>query len=275
LLENEDAVVSDELNHASIIDGIRLSKAQRFRFRNNDMADLEDNLGKAAKCRTRLIVTDGVFSMDGTIANLGDICELAERYDALTMIDDCHATGFLGDTGRGTHEYRGVMRKIDIITGTLGKALGGASGGFTSGRKEIVAWLRQRSRPYLFSNSVAPAIAATSIAVLDLLESDSGLRRKLHENAAWFRTSMEALGFELRPGQHPIIPVMLGDAKLATAMADRLLDHGIYAIGFAYPVVPAGKARIRTQMSAGLTRDNLERAVGAFATVGRELGVIS
>jgi len=275
LLEEKDAVVSDELNHASIIDGIRLSKAQRFRFRNNDMTDLEDNLRKAAKCRTRLIVTDGVFSMDGTIANLSDICDLAGRYDALTMIDDCHATGFLGDTGRGTHEYRGVMGKIDIITGTLGKALGGASGGFTSGRKEIVAWLRQRSRPYLFSNSVAPAIAATSIAVLDLLESDSGLRRKLHENAAWFRTSMEALGFELRPGQHPIIPVMLGDAKLATAMADRLLDHGIYAIGFAYPVVPAGKARIRTQMSAGLTRDHLERAVGAFATVGRELGVIS
>jgi glycine C-acetyltransferase len=275
LLEDEDAVISDELNHASIIDGIRLSKAQRFRFRNNDMTDLEDNLRQAAKYRTRLIVTDGVFSMDGTIANLSEICELAERYDALTMIDDCHATGFLGDTGRGTHEYRDVMGKIDIITGTLGKALGGASGGFTSGRKEIVAWLRQRSRPYLFSNSVAPAIAATSIAVLDLLESDSGLRRKLHENAAWFRRSLEALGFELRPGQHPIIPVMLGDAKLATTMADRLLGHGVYAIGFAYPVVPAGKARIRTQMSAGLTRDHLERAVSAFAAVGRKLGVIN
>lgn len=275
LLEDKDAVISDELNHASIIDGIRLSKAQRFRFRNNDMTDLEDNLKQAAKYRTRLIVTDGVFSMDGTIANLGDICELAERYDALTMIDDCHATGFLGDTGRGTHQYRDVMGKIDIITSTLGKALGGASGGFTSGRKEIVAWLRQRSRPYLFSNSVAPAIAATSIAVLDLLESDSGLRRNLHENAAWFRGSLEALGFELRPGQHPIIPVMLGDAKLATTMADRLLGHGVYAIGFAYPVVPAGKARIRTQMSAGLTRDHLERAVSAFAAVGRELGVIT
>jgi glycine C-acetyltransferase len=190
------------------------------------------------------------------------------------MIDDCHATGFLGDRGRGTHEYRGVMGKIDIITGTLGKALGGASGGFTSGRKEIVAWLRQRSRPYLFSNSVAPAIAATSIAVLDLLESDSNLRSRLHENAAYFRSGMEALGFSLRPGEHPIIPVMLGDAKLATTMADRLLDHGVYAIGFAYPVVPAGKARIRTQMSAGMTRDHLDRAIGAFATVGRELGVI-
>ncbi|HEX5766587.1 MAG TPA: glycine C-acetyltransferase [Woeseiaceae bacterium] len=274
LLEDKDAVISDELNHASIIDGIRLSKAQRFRFRNNDMANLEENLKQAANCRTRLIVTDGVFSMDGTIANLEEICKLASRYDALVMIDDCHATGFLGDTGRGTHEYRGVMGKIDIITSTLGKALGGASGGFTSGRKEIVAWLRQRSRPYLFSNSVAPAIAATSIAVLDLLESDNGLRRKLMENASWFRNSMEALGFELRPGQHPIIPVMLGDAKLATTMADRLLDHGIYAIGFAYPVVPQGQARIRTQMSAALTRDHLERAVAAFQAVGRELGVI-
>ncbi|HEX6259730.1 MAG TPA: glycine C-acetyltransferase [Woeseiaceae bacterium] len=275
LLEEEDAVVSDELNHASIIDGIRLSKARRFRFRNNDMTDLEAKLKEASNCRTRLIVTDGVFSMDGTIANLGDICDLADHYDALTMIDDCHATGVLGDTGRGTHEYRGVMGRVHIITGTLGKALGGASGGFTSGRKEVVGWLRQRSRPYLFSNSVAPAIAATSIAVLDLLESDSALRKKLHENASWFRKSMEALGFELRPGQHPIIPVMLGDAKLATTMADRLLDHGIYVIGFAYPVVPEGHARIRTQMSAAMTRDQLERAVGAFATVGRELGVIS
>jgi len=275
LLDDQDAVVSDELNHASIIDGIRLSKAQRFRFRNNDMSDLETNLKEARKCRARLIVTDGVFSMDGIIANLKDICDLAERYDALTMIDDCHATGFLGDSGRGTHEYRGVMGKIDVITGTLGKALGGASGGFTSGRKEIVAWLRQRSRPYLFSNSVAPAIAATSIAVIDLLESDSSLRSKLHENAAYFRSGMEALGFELRPGEHPIVPVMLGDAKLATTMADRLLGHGVYAIGFAYPVVPAGNARIRTQMSAGLTRDHLDRAIAAFAAVGRELGVIA
>jgi glycine C-acetyltransferase len=275
LLDDQDAVVSDELNHASIIDGIRLSKARRFRFRNNDMSDLETNLKEARKCRARLIVTDGVFSMDGTIANLKDICDLAERYDALTMIDDCHATGFLGKGGRGTHEYRGVMGKIDIITGTLGKALGGASGGFTSGRREIVAWLRQRSRPYLFSNSVAPAIAATSIAVLELLESDSSLRGKLQENAAYFRSGMEALGFELKPGEHPIIPVMLGDAKLATTMADRLLGHGVYAIGFAYPVVPAGKARIRTQMSAGLTRDHLDRAIAAFAAVGRELGVIA
>ena len=275
LLDDHDAVVSDELNHASIIDGIRLSKARRFRFRNNDMSDLETNLKEARKCRARLIVTDGVFSMDGTIANLKDICDLAERYDALTMIDDCHATGFVGKSGRGTHEYRGVIGKIDIITGTLGKALGGASGGFTSGRKEIVAWLRQRSRPYLFSNSVAPAIAATSIAVLDLLESDSSLRGKLHENAAYFRSGMQALGFELKPGEHPIIPVMLGDAKLATTMADRLLGHGVYAIGFAYPVVPAGNARIRTQMSAGLTRDHLDRAIAAFAAVGRELGVIA
>ena len=274
LLEDQDAVVSDALNHASIIDGIRLSKAQRFRFRNNDMDDLESNLKQAGKCRTRLIVSDGVFSMDGTIANLGAICELAGRYDALTMIDDCHATGFLGKTGRGTHEYRGVMGKIDIITGTLGKALGGASGGFTSGRKEIVAWLRQRSRPYLFSNSVAPAIAATSIAVLDLLESDTTLRTTLHGHAAHFRSNLQELGFELRPGEHPIVPVMLGDARLATTMADRLLDHGIYAIGFAYPVVPQGQARIRTQMSAGLTRDHLDRAIAAFADVGRELGVI-
>jgi glycine C-acetyltransferase len=274
LLEEQDAVVSDALNHASIIDGIRLSKAQRFRFRNNDMDDLESNLKQAGKCRTRLIVSDGVFSMDGTIANLGAICELASRYDALTMIDDCHATGFLGKTGRGTHEYRGVMGKIDIITGTLGKALGGASGGFTSGRKEIVAWLRQRSRPYLFSNSVAPAIAATSIAVLDLLENDTTLRTRLHNHAAHFRSKLQELGFELRPGEHPIVPVMLGDARLATRMADRLLDHGIYAIGFAYPVVPQGQARIRTQMSAGLTRDHLDRAIAAFADVGRELDVI-
>ncbi|MEX2495684.1 MAG: glycine C-acetyltransferase [Woeseia sp.] len=274
LLEDKDAVISDELNHASIIDGIRLSKAQRFRFRNNDMQDLEENLKKAQNCRTRLIVTDGVFSMDGTIASLADICDLAERYDALTMIDDCHATGFLGKTGRGSHEYRGVVGRIDIITSTLGKALGGASGGFTSGRKEIVGWLRQRSRPYLFSNSVAPAIAAASIAVLDLLESNGGLRQKLLENAEYFRRRMEEQGFELRPGEHPIIPVMLHDAKLATTMASRLLDHGVYVIGFAYPVVPAGQARIRTQMSAALDREHLDRAVDAFASVGRELGVI-
>ncbi|HZD54030.1 MAG TPA: glycine C-acetyltransferase, partial [Woeseiaceae bacterium] len=213
LLDEKDAVISDSLNHASIIDGIRLSKAQRFRYRNDDMDDLEAKLKEAADCRTRLVVTDGVFSMDGIIANLGTICELAERHDALTMIDDAHATGFLGENGRGTHEYRQVMGRIDIITGTLGKALGGATGGFTSGRKEIVAWLRQRSRPYLFSNSIAPAVAATSIAVLDLLEGDPTLRERLHEHAAYFRTALEDLGFELRPGHHPIIPVMLGDAR--------------------------------------------------------------
>src|SRR5690606_1410118 len=275
LLDERDAVISDALNHASIIDGIRLSKAQRFRYRHDDMDDLEAKLEEARDCRTRLIVTDGVFSMDGTIANLGTICELAERYDALTMIDDCHATGFLGETGRGTHEYRNVMGRSDIITGTHGKALGGATGGFTPARKEIVAWLRQRSRPYLFSNSIAPPVAAASLAVLDLVERDPELRTRLHDHAAYFRASLEKLGFELRPGQHPIIPVMLGDAKLATEMANRLLDHGVYVIGFSYPVVPEGQARIRTQMSAGLTRAQLDRAVDAFAAVGRELGVIS
>ena len=275
ILTGDDAVISDALNHASIIDGIRLSKAQRFRYQNNDMDDLEAQLKAADGCQYKLIVTDGVFSMDGTIANLNDICDLAERYGALTMIDDCHATGFLGETGRGTHEYRDVMGRIDIITGTLGKALGGASGGFTAGRKEIVGWLRQRSRPYLFSNSVAPTIAATSIAVLDLLESDPSLRARVHENAGYFRAQMSELGFDLKPGEHPIIPVMLGDARLATEMADRLLAHGIYVIGFSFPVVARGQARIRTQMSAGLTREHLDRAIDAFATVGRELGVIS
>ncbi|GMR17312.1 MAG: glycine C-acetyltransferase [Gammaproteobacteria bacterium] len=275
LLGADDAVVSDALNHASIIDGIRLSKAQRFRYRNNDMNDLEAQLQAAAGSRNKLIVSDGVFSMDGTIANLGDICDLAGRYDALTMIDDCHATGFLGASGRGTHEYRDVMGRIDIITGTLGKALGGASGGFTAARKEIVAWLRQRSRPYLFSNSVAPAIAATSIAVLDLLREDATLRRQLHENADYFRTRMSQAGFELKPGEHPIVPVMLGDARLATNMANRLLEHGIYVVGFSFPVVPQDQARIRTQMSAGLTREHLDRALAAFAEVGRELGVIN
>ena len=274
ILGDKDAVISDALNHASIIDGIRLSKAQRFRYQNDDMDSLETNLKDAADCREKLIVTDGVFSMDGTIANLNDICDLADRYDAMTMIDDCHASGFLGATGRGTHEYRDVMGRIDIITGTLGKALGGASGGFTSGRKEIVGWLRQRSRPYLFSNSVAPTIAATSIAVLDLLENDDNLRGTLMDNAIYFRTGLTELGFELKPGEHPIIPVMLGDAKLASSMADRLLAHGIYVIGFSFPVVPEGKARIRTQMSAGLTREHLDRAIGAFGEVGRELGVL-
>ena len=274
ILTAEDAVISDALNHASIIDGIRLSKAQRFRYANDDMNDLEQKLRDAASCKQKLIVTDGVFSMDGTIANLGDICNLADRHDALTMIDDCHATGFLGSTGRGTHEYRDVMGRIDIITGTLGKALGGASGGFTSGRKEIVGWLRQRSRPYLFSNSVAPAIAATSIAVLDLLENDDSLRNGLHANAARFREGMSSLGFELKPGEHPIVPVMLGDAKLATDMANKLLEHGIYVIGFSFPVVPKGEARIRTQMSAGLTDANIDKAIEAFGAVGKELGVI-
>lgn len=275
ILTNEDAVISDTLNHASIIDGIRLSKAQRFRYQNNDMDDLESNLKVTNSCKQRLIVTDGVFSMDGTIANLRDICDLADQYGAMTMIDDCHATGFLGETGRGTHEYHDVAGRIDIITGTLGKALGGASGGFTSGRKEIIGWLRQRSRPYLFSNSVAPAIAATSIAVLNLIESDDSLRKKLHNNATRFRQGMRELGFDLKPGEHPIIPVMLGDAKLASEMADKLLEHGIYVIGFSFPVVPKGEARIRTQMSAGLTDKHVDQAIDAFETVGHELGVIN
>ena len=275
ILAPEDAVISDALNHASIIDGIRLSKAQRFRYAHDDMQDLRTQLQDAADTNARLIVTDGVFSMDGTIANLPEICALAEEFDALTMIDDCHATGFLGKTGRGTHEYHGVKGRIDIITGTLGKALGGASGGFTSGRREIVGWLRQRSRPYLFSNSVAPVIAASSLAVLDLLERDNSLAERLHENARYFRGKMEERGFDLKPGKHPIIPVMLGDAKLATEMAERLLQRGIYVIGFSFPVVPRGQARIRTQMSAGLTREHLDQAIEAFTDVGRELGVIN
>jgi len=275
LLGAEDAVISDALNHASIIDGIRLSKARRYRYANNDMQDLGAQLQDASDATTSLIVTDGVFSMDGTIADLVNICDLADEFGALTMIDDCHAAGFLGERGRGTHEYRGVMGRLDIITGTLGKALGGASGGYTSGRKEIVGWLRQRSRPYLFSNSVAPMIAASSIAVLDLLERDNTLQRQLHENAAYFRSKMTERGFDLKPGEHPIIPVMLGDAKLATIMADKLLERGIYVIGFSFPVVPKGQARIRTQMSAGLTRDQLDKAIDAFTNVGRELNVIN
>jgi len=275
ILGPEDAVISDALNHASIIDGVRLCKAQRFRYQHNSMSDLEAQLHAAKNTSARLVVTDGVFSMDGTIADLSAICDLADKHDALTMIDDCHATGFLGETGRGTHEYRGVMGRIDIITGTLGKALGGASGGFTSGRKEIVGWLRQRSRPYLFSNSVAPIIAASSIAVLDLLDRDSSLRESLHANAAYFRSQMTERGFDLKPGEHPIIPVMLGDAKLATTMADKLLQRGIYVIGFSFPVVPKGEARIRTQVTAGLTREQLDEAVKAFTEVGRELKVIS
>ena len=275
LLGPEDAVISDALNHASIIDGIRLCKASRYRYANNDMADLRAQLEASKQANVRLIVTDGVFSMDGTIADLEGICDLADEYDALVMIDDCHAAGFMGNHGKGTHEYRDVMGRIDIITGTLGKALGGASGGYTSARKEIVGWLRQRSRPYLFSNSVAPMIAASSIAVLDLLEQDNSLQQRLHENAAYFREQMTERGFDLKPGEHPIIPVMLGDAKLATTMADKLLGRGIYVIGFSFPVVPKGQARIRTQMSAGLTREQLDKAIAAFTEVGRELGVIS
>ena len=275
LLGPEDAVISDALNHASIIDGIRLCKASRYRYANNDMADLRVQLEASKQANVRLIVTDGVFSMDGTIADLEGICDLADEYDALVMIDDCHAAGFMGKHGKGTHEYRDVMGRIDIITGTLGKALGGASGGYTAARKEIVGWLRQRSRPYLFSNSVAPMIAASSIAVLDLLEQDNSLQQKLHENAAYFREQMTERGFDLKPGEHPIIPVMLGDAKLATTMADKLLQRGIYVIGFSFPVVPKGQARIRTQMSAALTREQLDMAIAAFTEVGRELGVIS
>jgi len=275
LLDDEDAVISDALNHASVIDGIRLCKAKRLRFSHNDMSELEDRLKEADGCKVKLIATDGVFSMDGTIADLQSICDLAEKYGALVMIDDCHATGFLGNGGRGTHEYRDVMGRVDIITSTLGKALGGASGGFTAARKEIVAWLRQRSRPYLFSNSLAPVIAATSIRVLDLLEDGAKLRHTLMENTRHFRNAMEKLGFTLLPGDHPIIPVMLGDAKLATEMADSLLTKGVYVIGFSFPVVPNGQARIRTQMSAGLSAAHLEKAIDAFATTGRELGLIS
>ena len=275
ILDGEDAVISDALNHASIIDGIRLSKAQRFRYKNNNMQELEQQLEQAESANTRLIASDGVFSMDGTIADLPSICDLADKYDAITMIDDCHATGFLGENGRGTHEYRDVMGRIDIITGTLGKALGGASGGYTSGRKEIVGWLRQRSRPYLFSNSVAPAIVAASIAVLDLLAEDSSLREQLHANAAYFRSKMTERGFDLKSGEHPIIPIMLGDARLATAMADKMLQHGVYVVGFSFPVVPQGQARIRTQMSAGLSTAQLDQAIEAFSEVGSELGVIN
>jgi glycine C-acetyltransferase len=275
LLGPDDAVISDELNHASIIDGIRLCKARRYRYAHNNMADLEDRLRECGDAGARLIATDGVFSMDGTIADLKAICDLADRYDAMVMIDDCHATGFLGATGRGTHEFRGVADRVDIITSTLGKALGGASGGFASGRREVIDWLRQRSRPYLFSNSLAPVIAATSIRVLDLLEDGVDLRDRLKNNARYFREKLTTLGFKLLPGEHPIIPVMLGDAKLASDMADRLLAEGVYVVGFSFPVVPKGKARIRTQMSAGLTREHLETAVASFEKIGKELSVIS
>ncbi|MFA6408636.1 MAG: glycine C-acetyltransferase [Gammaproteobacteria bacterium] len=275
LLEEPDAIISDSLNHASIIDGIRLCKAQRYRYNNNDMADLELKLKEAQSCRFKLIMTDGVFSMDGTIANLSAICDLADKYEALVAVDDSHAVGFIGEKGRGTHEYRGVMGRIDIITGTLGKAMGGASGGYTSARKEVIDWLRQRSRPYLFSNTLAPMIAAASIKVLDLLESGDELRRKVHSNAKYFRTGLQKLGFTIPPGEHPIIPVMLGDAKLAKLMADKLLSEGIYVIGFSFPVVPQGKARIRTQVSAAHETEHLDKALAAFAKVGRELQVIA
>ena len=274
LLEEGDAVVSDALNHASIIDGVRLSKAQRLRYANNDMGDLEAKLVEAKGARVRLIATDGVFSMDGILANLKGICDLAQKHQALVMVDDSHAVGFTGEKGRGTHEACGVMGKVDILTGTLGKALGGASGGYISGRREIIGWLRQRSRPYLFSNTLAPSIAAASLKVLEMLEEKGDLRTRLRENAAYFRAGMTKLGFTLVPGSHPIIPVMLGDAKLATAMADRLLSEGIYVIGFSFPVVPKDKARIRTQISAAHEREHLDRALAAFAKVGRELGVI-
>jgi len=274
ILTAEDAVISDALNHASIIDGIRLSKARRYRYQHNDMPDLKSKLVEASDARMRLIATDGVFSMDGTIADLPAIVDLAKRYDALTFMDDCHATGFLGAKGRGTHEHHDLIGKIDIITGTLGKALGGASGGYTSGRQEIIGWLRQRSRPYLFSNTLAPTIAAASIAVLDLLQSDGTLRDQLWRNTRYFRDAMTRLGFELKPGEHPIIPVMLGDAKLATDMADALLEEGVYVVGFAYPVVPKGEARIRTQMSAAHSIEELDGAIAAFETVGKRFGVI-
>ena len=271
VLGAEDAVISDELNHASIIDGVRLCKAQRFRYQHNDMADLEAKLREASGARVRLIATDGCFSMDGTIAELGAICDLAEKYQALTMIDDAHASGFLGKTGRGTHEYRGVMGKIDIITGTLGKALGGASGGFTSGRQRIIELLRQRSRPYLFSNSVAPPIVAGSIKALELLTSSTELRDKLEENTKFFRAALTEHGLTIKPGTHPIVPIMLGDAALSQQFASRMLEKGVYVIGFFYPVVPHGTARVRTQVSAAHSREDLQFAVNAFAETNEEL----
>ena len=274
LLEPTDAIISDALNHASIIDGIRLCKAERFRYNNNDMADLEMKLKEAQDCRYKLIVTDGVFSMDGTIANLPAICDLAEKYGALVVVDDSHAVGFIGKNGCGTPEYHQVAQRVDILTGTLGKALGGASGGYTSGKKPVIDWLRQKSRPYLFSNTLAPVITATSIAVLDLLATSNELREKLQRNAIFFRKGLQDLGFNLIPGVHPIIPVMLGEAKVAKLMADKLLNEGIYVIGFSYPVVPLGKARIRVQVSAAHELQHLEQALAAFAKIGRELEII-
>ncbi len=274
LLTEEDAIISDELNHASIIDGIRLCKAQRYRFQHNTMSDLEEKLKEAAGARRRMIATDGVFSMDGTIAQLDKICDLAERYDALVMVDDCHSTGFMGKTGRGTHEYRNVMGRVDIITGTFGKALGGASGGFTASHKEVVDMLRQRSRPYLFSNTLAPAIAGATIAVVDLLSSTTALRDKLEENTRRFRQGMTAAGFDIVKGDHPIVPIMLYDAKLSQDMAARMLAEGIYVIGFYYPVVPKGKARIRVQISAAHEPEHIDKAIAAFTKVGKELAVV-
>jgi len=275
LLNAEDAIISDALNHASIIDGIRLCKAKRYRYLTNDMEDLEKQLIAAKGARRRMIATDGVFSMDGTIAQIDKICDLADKYDAMVMVDDCHSTGFVGKTGRGTHEYRDAIGRVDIITGTYGKALGGASGGFTAARKEIVEILRQKSRPYLFSNTLAPAIVGAAIKVLDLLESSTALRDKLEENTNFFRSQMTAAGFEIIPGDHPIVPIMLYDAKLSQNFATKLLDEGIYVIGFFYPVVPKDLARIRVQISAGHDREQLEHAVRAFTKIGKELGVIS
>lgn len=274
LLGAEDVVISDALNHASIIDGIRLCKAQRLRYENNNMQDLERKLQEAKEARFKLIATDGVFSMDGIIANLPAICDLADKYGAMVMVDDSHAVGFMGAKGRGTHEYCNVMGRVDIITGTLGKALGGASGGYTSGKKEVIDWLRNRSRPYLFSNSLAPMITAVSISVLDMLEQSSELRDKVHANSSYFRQGMTELGFNLIPGEHPIIPVMLGDARLAVEMSNLLLKEGIYVVGFSYPVVPHGQARIRTQMSAAHTKAHLDKAIAAFAKVGKTMGII-
>ena len=273
ILTAEDAVISDELNHASIIDGIRLCKAQRHRYRNNDLADLETKLKETQAARFRLIATDGVFSMDGHIANLPGICDLAEKYDALVMVDDSHSVGFMGKTGRGTHEYHDCMERVDIITGTLGKALGGASGGYTSGRKPIIDLLRQKSRPYLFSNSVAPPIVAASVRAIELLSESTELRDRLESNTRRFRTGMETAGFNLLPGEHPIVPIMLGDAVLATRMADLMLQKGVYVIGFSFPVVPKGKARIRTQISAAHTEEDIDFAIEKFIEAKQELGI--
>ncbi|MBT6448746.1 MAG: glycine C-acetyltransferase [Flavobacteriaceae bacterium] len=275
LFDKEDAIISDELNHASLIDGIRLCKAQRFRYKHNDMIDLERQLKKSIKCRNRIIVTDGVFSMDGTLAQLDKICDLAKKYDAIVMSDECHSTGFIGDNGRGVHEALDIMGEVDIITGTLGKALGGASGGFTSGPKEIIELLRQKSRPYLFSNSLAPSIVGASLAVLDILESDKTFLNRLKNNTKIFRDGMKRLGFDIKPGNHPIVPIMLYDAHLAQKMSNELLDRGIYVIGFFFPVVPKGEARIRVQLSASHSIDQVNKALDAFEKVGKKLGVIN